>query len=70
MYNLSTATIGDFQIWIHNQRRKAKTEAEELGWIDLDAWVFTRVMALRERTRQRSVESFPLYRLIEDRTDG
>lgn len=70
MHKTSAATIGDFQLWIHNQRRAAKTEAEELGWIDLDAWVFIRVMNLRERTRQRSVESFPLYRLIEDRADG
>ena len=62
-------TIGDFQIWIHAQRRAAKTEDEALGWIAMDAWLHGHMVALRKRHLQHSVESFPLYRLIEDKND-
>ncbi len=66
---MSDYTIGMFQLWVNDRRRRADTEAEARGWIRLDAWIGRRVDLLKARYPHRTISSLPLFCLFEEPSD-
>jgi hypothetical protein len=66
---MSDHTIGMFQVWVHDRRREAQTDEERLGWIRLDAWITQRVAVLKEQYSHQNIDSLPMFRLVDKRTD-
>lgn len=59
-------TIGAFQVWVHDRRRRAETEEERSGWIRLDTWVNRQVVFLKSRYPHQSVNGLPMFALVEE----
>jgi hypothetical protein len=69
MHGEQIPTIGDLQIQIHDQLRVAATEAEIIGWRQLDDWIAERLTYLRARYLQQTASSLPLFYLVEGLDD-